>query len=174
VKEEEVMLLLIPRLGRKGLVAPLAVVVIALALIAPALAQTPTFSSVGAFGGDQLDLNVTFVETGLEPGATISYSIDALADLTATCSSSHHVTGTKVGLTDQPVSFTTTQQADANGMVDGSFTGYLPEVIIDPLPSCPGHLNAGPPESVTYKDITLTDTTNGIQTPIAGTVTSTD
>ena len=168
------MLLLIPRLARKGLVAPLAVVVIALALIAPALAQTPTFSSVSAFGGDQLDLNVTFVETGLEPGAAISYSMDAIADLTATCSSSHHVTGTTVRLTDQPVSFTFTQQADANGMVDALFNGYLPVVLTEPLPSCPGHLSAGPPESVTYKDITLTDTTNGIQTPIAGTVTSTD
>jgi hypothetical protein len=173
VKKEEVMLLLIPRLARKGLVAPLAVVVIALALIAPALAQTPTFSSVSAFGGDQLDLNVTFVETGLEPGATISYSIDAVADLTVTCSSSQHVTGVKARLTDQPVSFTSTQQADANGMVDGSITGFLPTAVTEP-PSCPGHLTAGPPESVTYRDITLTDTTNGIQTPIAGTVTSTD
>jgi hypothetical protein len=168
------MLLLIPRLGRKGLVAPLAVVIIALALIGSALAQTPTFSSVSAFGGDQLDLNVTFVETGVEPGATISYSMDAVADLTATCSSSHHVTAATVRLTDQPVSFTFTQQADANGMVDGLFNGYLAVVLTEPLPSCPGHLSAGPPESVTYKDITLTDTTNGIQAPIAGTVTSTD
>ena len=168
------MLLLIPRLGRKRLVAPLAVVVIALALIAPALAQTPTFSNVSAFGGDQLDLNVTFVETGLEPGATISYSIDAVADLTVTCSSSRHVAGVKARLTDQPVSFTRTQQADANGMVDGLINGYLPTAVTGLPPSCPGHLNAGPPESVTYKDITLTDTTNGIQIPIAGTVTSTD
>jgi hypothetical protein len=145
-----------------------AISVAVLAIASPALAQTPTFTDVNAYGGDQLDLNVDFTETGLEPGATISYSLDAVADITFTCFSGSHATGKRIVLQNQPASYPVTLQADASGTVNGTINGYP----ITP-PSCPGHL-AGISTSVTYSQITLADATNGVQTAIPGTVTSTD
>ena len=148
-----------------------AISVAVLALASPALAQTPSFSNVTVYGGDQLDLNVEFTETGLESGATIDYSLDAVADVTFTCYAGVHQTGKRTVSRNQPQSFPFTQQADASGTVSGVFNGYLSSFTQPP--PCPGPLVVGS-ESVTYRQITLTDVTSGVQVAIPGTITSTD
>jgi hypothetical protein len=156
-------------------ITSLAFVVISVAVLAlasPALAQTPTFTDVNVYGGDQLDLNVQFTETGLEPGATVDYELNAVADITFTCFGTNGATGKHVVLRDQPASFQVTQQADPNGSLSATINGYLPELSIPP-PSCPGHLQ-GVSTSVTYRQIALSDLTNGVEVGIVGTITSTD
>jgi hypothetical protein len=155
-------------LGSIGAVA-LAVVVLA----SPAAAQTPMFTDVTAFGGDQLDLNVSFTEVGLEPGGSVDYTLTASATLKVTCmTSSGQTTGKTLVLANQPQSASSTFSADASGTITGEMTNFL-DNLTQPVPFCPGHLQFGD-ECVIYSTIVLTDMTNNVSYPIAGTITSTD
>jgi hypothetical protein len=156
-------------LGSIGAVA-LAVVVLA----SPAAAQTPMFTDVTVYGGDQLDLNVSFTEVGLQPGGSVDYTLTANATLIVTCaSSSGQLTGKRLVLPNQPQSVSATFVADASGTVTApQIVDYLND-LTQPPPPCPGHLQYGA-ECAIYDTIVLTDTTNNVSYPIAGTIASPD
>jgi hypothetical protein len=145
-----------------------------LALSSPALAQTPTFTEVNVYGGDQLDLNVSFTEVGLEPGESVDYTLTASATLKIAClSPSGRTTGKSAVLANQPQSVSATFLADASGTVTApQIVDYL-EDLTGPPPSCPGHLQNGS-ECAIYRQIVLTDMTNNVSYPIAGTIASPD
>ncbi len=72
------------RFGWRAAFTVVAFLFVLLAAASPAAAQTPTFKSVGAAASDQWDLYPFFTETGLEPGAQISYvtgTLDLRAEL---------------------------------------------------------------------------------------------
>ena len=167
-----------PRRRVRLLVTSLAFVAISVAVLAvasPALAQTPTFTDVTAFGGDQLDLNVSFTEVGLQPSQSVDYTLTANATWIVTCDTPRgRPTGKRAVLANLPQSDSLTFSADSSGTVTGLFNYIFDFGGANPGPSCPGHLQFGPPECVIYDTIVLTDTTNNVSHPIAGTIASPD
>jgi hypothetical protein len=145
------------------LCAPILFVV---ALATPAYAISPHFISVSAHLGGT-NLTVSFKEAGLGTNELISYTASADATATYVCVNKGGANPSASNKTtvSGPVSASGTFSSGKNGNVTASLT------IGPPGPgsfSCP----KGQREAIaqlTYTNVAISDTTNGVSEPIAGT-----
>jgi hypothetical protein len=135
------------------------------AAAAPALAVSPHFISASAhLSGTNLVVN--FKEAGLGTNQLITYEASADATATYVCVNNGGANPSASNKTtvSGPVSATGTFSSGKNGNVVASLTLNPP----GPGPSCPkGQTQAI--AQVTYTNVAITDTTNGVTEPIAGT-----
>jgi hypothetical protein len=125
-----------------------------------AWAQSPHFTKTGATIQSDGSLNVSFKEAGLGDNLLISY--EATADATATYGcingGGNHPKATNKETVSGPVSASGTFSSGKNGTISQSLT------LSPPGPgdfTCPGGqtLELG---SVSYTNVSITDTTNGV------------
>ena len=132
----------------------------------PAQAVSPHFiSATGTLNGDGT-LTVKFKEAGLGTNQNITYTLTADATATYVCVNNGGSNPSAQNKTTVagPVSATGTFSSGKNGNVVASLTVSPPPSDI----SCPKGQNLQL-ASVSYTNVTLTDTTNGIPAPIPGT-----
>jgi hypothetical protein len=145
-----------------ALCAPLFIV---LAMAAPAYAVSPHFISASAqLSGT--NLNVSFKESGLGTNQNITYTASADATATYVCVNKGGANPSAQNKTTVagPVSATGTFSSGKNGNVTASLTLSPPPSDI----SCPKGQSLQTAQ-VTYTNVAITDTTNGITEPIPGT-----
>ena len=134
-----------------------------------AQAVSPHFiSASGTLNGDGT-LTVKFKEAGLGTNQLITYTLTADATATYVCVNKGGANPSAQNKTtvSGPVSATGTFSSGKNGNVVASLTVSPPASDI----SCPKGQSLQLAE-VSYTNVTLTDTTNGIAAPIAGTFAS--
>jgi hypothetical protein len=133
-----------------------------------ALAQSPHFLSASASGPDSDgNLIVSFKEAGLGNNALIAYAANADATATYACinGGGNHPKATNKETVNGPVTATGTFSSGKNGSISQSLT------LEPPSPgsfSCPGGQTLVL-ASVSYTNVTITDTTNGVTEDIPGT-----
>jgi hypothetical protein len=140
------------------------------ALAVPAaLAVSPHFiSASGTLNGDG-SLTVTFKEAGLGTNQNITYTLTAQGTATYVCVNNGGSNPSAKNKTTVagPVSATGTFSSGKNGNVNASLTVTPPPSDI----TCPSGQKLEL-ASVSYTDVTLTDTTNNVTAPIPGTFSS--
>jgi len=140
-----------------------------LAYAVPALAVSPHFVSANA-ALSGTNLVVSFKEAGLGTNQLITYKASADSTVTYVCvnrGGSNPSASNKTTISG-PVSATGTFSSGKNGQVTSSLT------LNPPGPgsfSCPSGQSLEIAQ-VTYTNVAITDTTNGITEPIAGTFTT--
>jgi hypothetical protein len=133
-----------------------------------ALAQSPHFISASASGPDSDgNLIVSFKEAGLGDNVSIIYTASANATATYACinGGGNHPKATNKATVSGPVSATGTFSSGKNGSISQSLT------LEPPSPgsfSCPSGQTLVLAD-VSYTNITIADTTNGITEDIPGT-----
>jgi hypothetical protein len=151
----------------KRRIAVLALVFVAFALVAQqALAVSPHFVKASAkLSGT--NLVVSWKEAGLGDNQLISYTASADATVTYVCVNRGGANPSASNKTtiSGPVSASGTFASDKNGNITASLTLNPPG---------PGSFSCPPGQSleiaqVTYTNVAITDTTNGITEPIPGT-----
>jgi outer membrane usher protein FimD/PapC len=151
---------------RRGLFVLLSAVVIATAAFAaPAMATSPHFINASAArAGD--NLVVSFKEAGLGTNQLITYQADASATRVDSCvnGGGKVPSDAKKTTTQADVSATGTFNSGKNGSVTGSLTITPPATTL----SCPSGQTATL-ISLTYTNVSITDTTNDVTEPIPGT-----
>jgi hypothetical protein len=146
-----------------GIIAVLSLMALALAAV-PALADSPHFNRASATLNNSGSLVVSFKESGLGTNQLIDYVATANATADYQCwnnGGKHPKAGNKATVSG-PVTADGTFGSGKNGTISQSLTLNPPD---QGAFSCP----AGQTlylESVTYTDVTLEDTTNGIFAPI--------
>ena len=140
-----------------------------LAYAVPALAVSPHFVSANA-ALSGTNLVVSFKEAGLGTNQLITYTASADSTVTYVCVNRGGANPSASNKTtiSGPVSATGTFSSGKNGQVTSSLT------LNPPGPgsfSCPSGQSLQIAQ-VTYTNVAITDTTNGITEPIAGTFTT--
>ena len=140
-----------------------------LAYAVPALAVSPHFVSANA-ALSGTNLVVSFKEAGLGTNQLITYTASADSTVTYVCVNRGGANPSASNKTtiSGPVSATGTFSSGKNGQVTSSLT------LNPPGPgsfSCPSGQSLEIAQ-VTYTNVAITDTTNGITEPIAGTFTT--
>ena len=150
---------------RVGIIAVLSILVAAFAASA-ALAASPHFIRASANLNNDGTLTVSFKEAGLGTNQNIDYLAEADATATYVCVNKGGANPSAQNKTTVagPVSETGTFSSGKNGQVTASLT-------IDPPPS---DISCPPGQSlqlaqVSYTNVSITDTTNGVTESIAGT-----
>jgi hypothetical protein len=140
-----------------------AVLAMSLIAAAPALAVSPHFISGSGTLNSNGTLTVKFKEAGLGTNQNIDYLLTADATATYVCVNNGGANPSAQNKTtvSGPVSATGTFNSGKNGNVVGSLTVSPPPSDI----SCPNGQTLKL-ASVSYANVTLTDTTNGISIPI--------
>jgi hypothetical protein len=154
----------------KRRMAVVALVFVAFALIAQqALAQNEHFIFARASLNNNGTLTVNFKEAGLGTNQNITYTLTADATATYVCVNRGGANPSAQNKTTVagPVSATDTFNSGKNGQVTASLTVSPPPSDI----SCPPGQSLEL-ASVTYTNVVLTDTTNNVVQPIAGTFSS--
>ena len=151
-----------------GIIAVLSLMVTALAAV-PALAVNPHFISAGAALSGS-NLVVSFKEAGLGNNQTINYTASADATATYVCVNTGGANPSARNKTtvSGPVSASGTFSSDKNGNISQSLTLMPPS---SGTFSCPTGQSLEL-ASVSYTNVAITDTTNGIREPIPGTFTT--
>ena len=151
---------------KRLLIALCAPLVFIVAAATPAHAVSPHFVSASAnLSGTNLVVN--FKEAGLGTNQLITYTATANATVTYVCVNRGGANPSASNKTtiSGPVSATDTFSSGKNGQVTASLTLNPPG---------PGSFSCPPGQTleiaqVTYTDVAITDTTNGITEPIPGT-----
>jgi hypothetical protein len=154
----------------KRRIAVVALVFVAFALIAQqALAVSPHFISASATLNANGTLTVSFKEAGLGTNQLITYTASADATATYVCvnKGGGNPSASNKTTVAGPVSQTGTFNSGKNGNVTASLTVSPPPSDI----SCPPGQSLQL-ASVTYTNVAITDTTNGVTEPIPGTFSS--
>jgi hypothetical protein len=154
----------------KRRIAVVALVFVAFALIAQqALAVSPHFISASATLNANGTLTVSFKEAGLGTNQLITYTASADATATYVCvnKGGGNPSASNKTTVAGPVSQTGTFNSGKNGNVTASLT-------VSPPPS---NISCPPGQSlqlaqVSYTNVAITDTTNGVTEPVAGTFSS--
>jgi hypothetical protein len=154
---------------KRFLIALCAPLFIVLAMASPAYAVSPHFISASATVNASGTLTVNFKEAGLGTNQLISYTATADATATYVCVNRGGANPSASNKTTVagPVSATGTFSSGKNGNVTASLTLSPPPSDI----SCPSGQSLEL-ASVTYINVAITDTTNGITEPIPGTFSS--
>jgi hypothetical protein len=151
-----------------GILAVLSLMALAIAAV-PALAQNEHFVSASArLSGT--NLVVSFKEAGLGDNVTITETGSATATATYVCvnrGGANPSAANKTTIT-APVSASGNFTSGKNGQITGSLTLSPPGSGSFTCPSGQSLELA----SVTYTNVAITDTTNGVTEPIAGTFTT--
>ncbi|HEY0889944.1 MAG TPA: hypothetical protein VGE38_10065 [Nocardioides sp.] len=137
-----------------------------LATTLPAQAVSPHFISASGGLNANGSLTVNFKEAGLGTNQNITYVLSADATATYVCVNRGGANPSASNKTtvSGPVSATGTFSSGKNGNVVGSLTVQPPPTSL----TCPGGQTLRL-ASVSYTNVTLTDTTNGITASIPGT-----
>jgi hypothetical protein len=154
----------------KRRIAVVALVFVAFALIAQqALAVSPHFISASATLNANGTLTVNFKEAGLGTNQNITYTASADATATYVCvnKGGGNPSASNKTTVAGPVSQTGTFSSGKNGNVTASLTVSPPPSDI----SCPPGQSLQL-ASVSYTNVAITDTTNGVTEPIPGTFSS--
>ena len=153
---------------RTIVVATVALVVM-LAMAAPALAQNPHFIRASAHLNNNGTLTVSWKEAGLGNNQNISYVASADATATYVCVNRGGANPSAQNKTTVagPVSAEGTFSSGKNGQIRASLTLSPPPSDI----SCPPGQSLELAE-VSYTNVSITDTTNGITETIPGTFSS--
>src|SRR5215469_263187 len=133
----------------------------------PALAVSPHFVSASGTVNSDGSLTVNFKEAGLGTNQNINYTLTAQGTATWVCVNNGGANPSAQNKTtvNGPVSATGTFSSGKNGNVTASLTLTPP-----PPPStfsCPNGQKQATAE-VTYTDVSITDTTNGVTAPVTG------
>ncbi|WP_369250769.1 hypothetical protein [Streptomyces sp. R41] len=137
--------------------------------VAPAFAVSPHFINASATGPNAAgQLTVSFKEAGLGNNQNITYRADAQASATYQCfnKGGHNPSAGNKTTVLENVSATGTFNSGKNGSVTASLT------IDPPGPgtfTCPPGQKLVGPTDVSYTDVSITDTRNGITESIPGT-----
>ncbi|SRR6266568_3832962 len=135
--------------------------------VGPAFATSPHFINASASGPSRSGtLSVNFKEAGLGNDALISYQADANASATYACinGGGNHPQAKNKETVAGPVSAFGTFSSDKNGSISNSLTLNPPGAGDFSCPSGQRLVLA----SVSYSDVSITDTTDGITASIAG------
>jgi hypothetical protein len=150
-----------------GIIAVLSLMALALAAV-PALADSPHFNRASAtLDNNTGNLVVSFKESGLGTNQLITYTANASGTAEYQCFNNggkHPKAGNKTTV-NGPVSATGTFDSGKNGSVNGTLTLMPPS---QGAFSCP----AGQTlylQSVSYTNVSVTDTTNTVTAAIPGT-----
>ncbi len=157
--------------SKKGLGVILTTLVVLLMAVTPVFAASPHFVSAGAKINSSGDLIVSWKEAGLGNDVTIFYTASAYATADYGCingGGNHPKAANKVTV-DGPVSGSGYFNSGQNGTISGSLTLYPPSVGSFSCPSGQTLVLA----DITYTNVSLMDTTNGITAPISGTFSAT-
>lgn len=149
----------------------LPLLLVAMIWVAPAaLAVSPHFVSASA-NLNGTNLVVSFKEAGLGTNQLIDYTASADATATVVCVNKGGANPSASNKTtiSGPVSASGTFSSGKNGNVTASLT-LMPPPIPDTF-SCPNGQREATAE-VSYTNVSITDTTNGITEPIPGTFTT--
>ena len=140
-------------------------------LQATAFAQSPHFihtAQVSAVGTDG-SISISFKEAGLGGGQTINYAMGGsfVAHYGCINHGGNHPSATNKTGESGTIGVITSLTASKNGSISGivSFTPPDPDSVL----SCPGNQVAVLAD-ISYTDLTLTDTTNGISATLNTTV----
>jgi hypothetical protein len=151
-----------------GIIAVLSLMALALAAV-PALAQNEHFvRASAALSGT--NLVVSFKEAGLGDNVTITETASATATATYVCvnrGGANPSAANKTTIT-APVSASGSFESGKNGTITGTLTLTPPGPGSFTCPSGQSRELA----SVTYTNVAITDTTNGVTEPITGTFTT--
>lgn len=152
---------------RKGMGVFLTTLLMVIMALTPALANSPHFNSAGASITSSGTLVVSWKEAGLGDNVTIAYvaSADGTAVYACINGGGKHPQATNKETVNGPVSAGGDFSSGKNGSINGSLTLQPPSAGSF---SCPSgqHLVLA---SVSYTNVSITDTTNGITEPIPGT-----
>lgn len=142
---------------------------LALLTTVPAQAVSPHFIRADATLNANGSLTVAFKEAGLGTNQNITYVLSADATATYVCVNRGGANPSASNKTDVsgPVSATGTFSSGKNGQVTASLTVSPPPAGI----TCPPGQSLAVAQ-VTYTNVALTDTTNNITEPVAGTFSS--
>ncbi len=144
------------------------VIVALLASVTPVYAQSPHFISASASGPNSSgNLVVSFKEAGLGNNVLITYAATADATATYACinGGGKHPKASNKETVSGPVSATGTFSSGKNGTISQSLTLSPPSAGSFSCPSGQTLVLA----FVSYTNVAITDTTNGITEPIPGT-----
>lgn len=133
-----------------------------------ALAQSPHFISAGASGPDSSgNLAVSFKEAGLGSNTLITYSATADASATYACvnNGGKHPQAANKQTFNGPVSASGTFSSGKNGSISQSLTLEPPDAGSFSCPSGQSMVLW----NVTYTNVAITDTSNGVSEAIPGT-----
>src|SRR5215831_14446235 len=137
----------------------------------PALAVSPHFVSASGTVNSDGSLTVNFKEAGLGTNQNINYTLTAQGTATWVCVNNGGANPSASNKTtvSGPVTASGTFNSGKNGNVTASLT------LMPPSPpstfSCPKGQHEATAE-VSYTNVSITDTTNGITDPIPGTFTT--
>ncbi|MEV8558218.1 hypothetical protein AB0478_17535 [Streptomyces sp. NPDC051917] len=136
--------------------------------VAPAFAVSPHFINASATLNADGSLSVSFKEVGLGNNQRIDYEADAMAMATYQCFNrgGHNPSAGNKTTVLEDVSAFATFTSGRNGNVNGMLT------IDPPGPgtfTCPPGQRLVGPFDVSYTDVSIIDTTNGITESIPGT-----
>jgi hypothetical protein len=147
----------------------LAALCAAAALAVPAFADSPHFIRASASLNANGTLTVSFKEAGLGTNQLITYVASADATATYVCVNRGGANPSASNKTTVagPVSATGQFSSGKNGSVSASLTISPPPSNI----SCPGGQSLQL-ASVSYTNVAITDTTNGVTEPVPGTFSS--
>lgn len=153
----------------RTIVAATAALVVMLAVAAVALAQSPHFIRASANLNNNGTLTVSWKEAGLGDNQNISYVASADATATYVCVNRGGANPSAQNKTTVagPVSAEGTFSSGKNGQITASLTVSPPPSDI----SCPPGQSLQLAE-VSYTNVSITDTTNGITETIPGTFSS--
>lgn len=142
---------------------------LALLTTVPAQAVSPHFITTNATLNSNGTLTAAFKEAGLGNNQNITYVLSADATATYVCVNRGGANPSASNKTEVagPVSATGTFSSGKNGQVTASLTVSPPPAGI----SCPPGQSLALAQ-VTYTNVVLTDTTNGVSEPIGGTFSS--
>jgi len=153
------------------LTLPLMLAGVIMAAAPAALAQSPHFVSAGGTVNTDGSLTVNFKEAGLGNNQLIHYAATANASATYVCvnkGGANPSAGNKTTVSG-PVSAEGTFNSGKNGNITASLTLTPPPPPPPPGFACPPGQKGPQLAQVSYTSVSLTDTTNNIAAPIAGT-----
>jgi len=147
----------------------LAPLVLLVGAVAPVQADSPHFIRASGTLNANGTLTVNFMEAGLGTNQNIDYVLSADATATYVCvnNGGSNPSAKNKSTVAGPVSATGTFSSGKNGSVKASLTVSPPPSDI----SCPPGQSLQL-ASVSYTNVTITDSTNGVSEPVAGTFTS--
>jgi hypothetical protein len=155
------------QLRRLGSACVLAISLLALT-VSTAFAASPHFiSASAAFAGSGPNLNVNFKEAGLGDNLLITYvaSADGTAVYACINGGGNHPKATNKETVNGPVSATGTFSSGKNGTISQTLTLHPPSAGAFSCPSGQSLVLA----FVSYSNVAIRDTTNGISESIPGT-----
>jgi hypothetical protein len=154
-------------LRRVGSACLLAIALLALT-ISTAFAASPHFiSASAAFAGSGPNLNVSFKEAGLGDNQNITYvaSADGTAVYACINGGGNHPSASNKETVNGPVSASGTFSSGKNGTISQTLTLHPPSAGDFRCPNGQKFVLA----FVSYSNVAITDTTNDVTEPIAGT-----